>query len=61
MKYELIYTGIRHGYDFADVPSFRKYTSVSDDIDTHEYFDIFTLKENFMLHLLEEPVDDING
>ena len=59
MKYELIDTGIRHGYDFADVPSFRKYTSVSDDIDTHEYFDIFTLKENFMLHLLEEPVDDI--
>ena len=59
MKYELIDTGIRHVYDFVDVPLFRKYPSVPDDIDTHEYFDIFTLKENFMLHLLEEPVDDI--
>ena len=59
MKYELTDTGIRFVYDFEDVSSFRKYPDEPDDIDLHGYLNVFMLKETFMLHLLEEPVDDI--
>ena len=36
-----------------------KYPHESNGIEVFDYFDSFTLKENFMLHLLEEPVDNI--
>ena len=38
---------------------FTKYPRVPDDIVVFEYFDIFMLKENFMLHLFEEPVSTV--
>ena len=38
---------------------FRKYPREPVEMDEFDFFFILTLKENFMLHLLEEPVDDI--
>ena len=59
MKYKFIDVEIEFAHDFGDEALFRKYPHEPGDIVVFNFFDKFTLKENFMSHLFEEPVDDI--
>ena len=66
-EYEIIDTdfeSFRVGrYDEREIVNiwFRKHPLQPDEIDEFEFFDMFTLKENFMSHLLEEPVDMVKN
>ena len=64
--YELTDTNIEHlGLIRTDVGEriigalFRKYPREPDDLNDFEFFDILTLKENFV-HLFEEPADNFS-
>ena len=57
--YELIDTDIRFANDFGDAVLFRKYQHEPGDIEVFKLFDMFTRKDKFMSHLLEETVDDM--